>query len=181
MAHRPVTLIPAPRIENRILLIRGHKVILDADLAELYGVLTKALVQAVKRNLERFPDDFMLELSAAEFAALRSQSVTSKPGRGGRRTAPYAFTEQGVAMLSTVLRSPRAIVVNIEIMRAFVRMREMIATNKELAAKLNELERKVDSHDQAIAGIIDAIRQLMAPSEPAKKRRIGFVIDDNDK
>ena len=157
--------------------MRGHRVILDADLAELYGVPTKALVQAVKRNPERFPDDFMLQLSAAEFAALRSQSVTSKPGRGGRRTAPYAFSEQGVAMLSTVLRSPRAIAVNIEIMRAFVRMREMIATNKELAAKLNELERKFATHDQAIAGIIDTIRQLMAPA-PANKRRIGFVIDD---
>jgi hypothetical protein len=178
---------PAPiaRIENRILLIRGHKVLLDADLAELYGVPTKALVQAVKRNLERFPEDFMLQLSDAEFTALRSQSVTSKPGRGGRRYAPYAFTEQGVAMLSSVLSSPQAIAVNIEIMRAFVRIRELMLNHKELAQRLDHLDdrigKKLATHYQAIAGIIDAIRELMAPQEPAKKRRIGFVTDDDKK
>jgi hypothetical protein len=168
-------LVPSERIAHSILLLRGQKVLLDADLAELYGVETKVLVQAVKRNLERFPDDFMFQLDADEFAALRSQSVTSNAGRGGRRYAPYAFTEQGVAMLSSVLSSPQAIAVNIEVMRAFVRLREMLAGNKELAAKLGELERKLKGHDQAIAGILDAIRQLMAPPPAPKKRPIGFV------
>jgi hypothetical protein len=168
-------LVPSERIAHSILLLRSQKVLLDADLAELYGVETKVLVQAVKRNLERFPDDFMFQLDAEEFAALRSQSVTSNTGRGGRRYAPYAFTEQGVAMLSSVLSSPQAIAVNIEVMRAFVRLREMLAGNKELAAKLGELERKLKGHDQAIAGILDAIRQLMAPPPAPKKRPIGFV------
>ena len=170
--------VPSERIAHSILLLRGQKVLLDADLAELYGVPTKVLVQAVKRNLERFPEDFMFQLDADEFAALRSQSVTSNTGRGGRRYAPYAFTEQGVAMLSTVLSSPQAIAVNIEVMRAFVRLREVLAGNKELAAKLGELERKLKGHDQAIAGILDAIRQLMAPPPGPKKRPIGFVTGD---
>ena len=165
------------RIAVRILHIRGHRVMLDADLAGLYAVETKVLLQAVKRNLERFPEDFMFQLTDQEFARLRSQIVTSNSGRGGRRYQPYAFTEQGVAMLSSVLRSPRAIAVNIEIMRAFVRLREMIATNKELAKKFEELERRIDTHDQAIAGILQAIRQLMSPHEP-KKRPIGFVVPE---
>ena len=172
-------IILAARIERAILILRGNKVLLDADLAALYEVPTKVLLQAVKRNLDRFPQDFMFQLSADEFEALRSQSVTSKnPGRGGRRYAPYAFTEQGVAMLSSVLNSPRAIAVNIEIMRAFVRLRELIASNKELAAKLDQLEKKVGSHDRAITEIMLAIRQLMAPPAPTKKRRIGFVQDE---
>lgn len=167
-------LVPSERIAHSILLLRGQKVLLDADLAELYGIQTKVLVQAVKRNLDRFPGDFMFQLTNQEFSVLRSQSVTSSSTHGGRRTAPYAFTEQGVAMLSSVLSSPQAIAVNIEIMRAFVRLREVLAGNKELAAKLGELERKLKGHDQAIAGILDAIRQLMAP--PAtKKRPIGFI------
>jgi len=170
--------LPAEHIAGRILFIRNHKVLLDADLALLYGVQTKVLIQAVKRNLERFPEDFMLQLSDEEFAALRSQSVTSKPGRGGRRYAPYAFTDQGVAMLSSVLSSPQAIAVNIEVMRAFVRLREVLASNTALAAKLNELERKLKGHDQAIAGVLDAIRQLMAPPATPKKRSIGFVINE---
>lgn len=148
--------------------------LLDADLAELYGVETRVLVQAVKRNLERFPEDFMFQLEKQDLAVLRSQSVISSV-HGGRRTVPYAFTEQGVAMLSSVLSSPQAIAVNIEIMRAFVRLREVLAGNKELAAKLVELERKLSTHDQAIAGILDAIRQLMAPPPAPKKRPIGFV------
>ena len=153
--------------------------LLDSDLATIYEVPTKVLVQAVKRNLERFPGDFMFQLTEEEFARLRSQFVTSNGGgRGGRRTAPYAFTEQGVAMLSTVLRSSRAIAVNIEIMRAFVRLRQVLATNKELAKKLDTLEKKLSTHDQAIAGLINAIRQLTAPP-PTKRRRIGFVIDDD--
>ncbi len=178
MSPAPAVLVPSERIAHSILLLRGQKVLLDADLAELYGVETKVLVQAVKRNLDRFPDDFMFRLDAEEFAALRSQSVTSNTGRGGRRYAPYAFTEQGVAMLSSVLSSPQAIAVNIEVMRAFVRLREALAGNKELAAKLGELERKLKGHDQAIAGILDAIRQLMAPPPVPKKRSIGFVIHE---
>jgi hypothetical protein len=172
------SLVSAAHIERAILIVRGHKVLLDADLAALYEVQTRVLVQAVKRNLERFPDDFMFQLDPAEVEALRSQSVTSKnPGRGGRRYAPYAFTEQGVAMLSSVLNSPRAIAVNIEIMRAFVRFRELIASNKELAAKLDQLEKKLGTHDQAITGIMQAIRQLMTPPE-TKKRPIGFVVPE---
>jgi hypothetical protein len=173
--------VVAEAIASRILLLRGHKVLLDAELAELYGVETKVLVQAVKRNLERFPDDFMFQLTNQEFNVLRSQSVTSSSTHGGRRTAPYAFTEQGVAMLSSVLSSPRAIAVNIEVMRAFVRLREVLAGNKELAAKLGELERKLKTHDQAIAGILDAIRQLMAPPPAPRKRPIGFVTGGSKK
>ena len=172
--------IPAERIERSILVLRGHKVLLDADLAKLYGVETKVLLQALKRNPDRFPKDFMFQLTDQEFRDLRSQFVTSS--WGGRRYAPYAFTEQGVAMLSSVLNSPRAIAVNIEIMRAFVRLREMIASNKELSRRLDELEarieRKLRTHDQAIAGILDAIRALMHSPEPTKKRRIGFVQND---
>jgi hypothetical protein len=172
--------IPAERIERSILVLRGHKVLLDADLAKLYGVETKVLLQALKRNPDRFPKDFMFQLTDQEFRDLRSQFVTSS--WGGRRYAPYVFTEQGVAMLSSVLNSPRAIAVNIEIMRAFVRLREMIASNKELARRLDELEAKIErklcAHDQAIAGILDAIRALMHSPEPTKKRQIGFVQSD---
>lgn len=168
-------LVPVESIAQSILLLRGQKVLLDADLAELYGVETKVLLQAVKRNRERFPEDFMFQLTADEFGNLRSQFVTSS--WGGRRYAPYVFTEQGVAMLSSVLKSPRAIAVNIEVMRAFVRLREMLSSNKELAAKLGELEHKLESHDQAIAGILNAIRELMKPPQPAKKQPIGFVTD----
>ena len=163
------SLIPVDRIEKAILLIRGQKVMLDADLAELYGVETKVLVQAVKRNLERFPEDFMFQLSQEEFAILRSQIVTSSDW-GGRRYRPYAFTEQGVAMLSSVLRSRRAIRVNIEIMRAFIRLRQMLAGHVELARKLDALEKKYDAQFKQV---FEAIRQLMAPPEP-KRRPIGF-------
>jgi len=163
------SLIPVDRIEKAILLIRGQKIMLDADLAELYGVETKVLVQAVKRNLERFPEDFMFQLSQEEFTILRSQIVTSS-GRGGRRYRPYAFTEQGVAMLSSVLRSRRAIQVNIEIMRAFIRLRQMLASHVELARKLDALEKKYDAQFKQV---FEAIRQLMAPPEP-KRRPIGF-------
>jgi hypothetical protein len=140
--------VPARAIEQAIRLIRGQKVLLDADLATLYGVETRTLVQAVGRNRDRFPDDFMFRLSAEEFAALRSQSVISK-GRGGRQYAPYAFTEQGVAMLSSVLRSDRAVQVNIEIMRAFVRLRSMLAQHAELARRLDDLERRYDGRFRA--------------------------------
>jgi len=163
------SLIPVERIERAILLVRKQKVMLDADLAALYGVETRVLVQAVKRNLERFPGDFMFQLSQEEFAHLRSQSVTSSDW-GGRRYPPYAFTEQGVAMLSSVLRSPSAIKVNIEIMRAFIRLRRILSSHAELAQKLNALEKKYDAQFKEV---FEAIRQLMAPPEP-KRRAIGF-------
>ena len=166
------SIIPAERIERAILLVRGQKVLLDKDLAELYGVATKVLNQAVKRNLARFPDDFMIQLTAEEAEALRSQIVTLKTGRGEhRKFLPYAFTEQGVAMLSSVLNSERAIEVNIAIMRAFVRLREMIASHKDLARKLDDLERKYDSQFKMV---FEAIRQLMLPPAITKKPRIGF-------
>ena len=163
------SLVPAERIESRILLLRGHKVMLSTDLAELYGVEPRALVQAVKRNIERFPEDFMFQLNDEEFSDLKSQFVTSSWG-GIRRAAPYAFTEQGVAMLSSVLRSKRAVQVNVEIMRAFVRLRRMLATHDDLARKLDALDKKYDAQFKAV---FDAIRQLMAPPEP-KRRQIGF-------
>jgi len=164
---------PAERIESRILLIRGQKVMLDSDLAALYGVETKALVRAVRRNAERFPPDFMFQLSGEEFAILRRQSGTSSSGRGwgGRRYRPYTFTEQGVAMLSSVLRSKRAILVNVEIMRAFIRLRGMLAAHKDLARRLDELERK---YDRQFAVVFDAIRELMEPPKEPPKGRMGF-------
>jgi len=163
------SVIPVERIEKAILLIRNQKVMLDTDLATLYGVDTKVLVQAVKRNIDRFPQDFMFQLSQEEFAILRSQSVTSSDW-GGRRYPPYAFTEQGVAMLSSVLRSPCAIRVNIEIMRAFIRLRQMLASHVELARKLDALEKKYDAQFKVV---FEAIRKLMVPPEP-KQRAIGF-------
>jgi hypothetical protein len=171
------SLISVERIEQAILLVRGHKVMLDSDLAHLYGVGTKVFNQAVRRNNKRFPQDFMFQLTAEEAEALRFQSGMSKPaGRGGRRYLPYAFTEQGVAMLSSVLNSDRAIEVNIAIMRAFVRLREILATHKDLARKLEELERKLGEHDEKFHLVFEAIRQLMAPPPPAEKKgRIGFA------
>lgn len=163
------SLIPVEKIEKAILLVRKQKVMLDADLAALYGVETRVLIQAVKRNLERFPKDFMFQLSREEFTFLRSQSVTSSDW-GGRRYPPYVFTEQGVAMLSSVLRSPRAIQVNIEIMRAFIRLRRMLASHADLARKLDALEKKYDAQ---FKDVFEAIRQLMAPPEP-ERRAIGF-------
>jgi hypothetical protein len=162
-------LVPAERIERAILLIRGQKVMLSTDLAELYSVEPRVLVQALKRNIERFPEDFMFQLSQSEFSNLKSQIVMSR--WGGQRHPPYAFTEQGVAMLSSVLRSKRAVRVNIEIMRAFVRLRRILASHKELARKLDELEKKYDAHFKVV---FDAIRELMAPAEPPPRRRIGF-------
>jgi hypothetical protein len=168
------SLIPAERIENSILLIRKEKVILDEDLAFLYGVSTKVLIQAVKRNIDRFPSDFMFQLGKEEFASLRSQIVTSKRKntRGGRRYPPYAFTEEGVAMLSSVLNSPRAVKVNIEIMRAFVRLRKILTSHVELARKLEALEKKYDSQFKVV---FEAIRQLMASPEKQRKK-IGFQL-----
>ena len=162
---------PSERIEKTILLLRGHKIILDRDLAAMYGVSTRDLNKAVSRNLDRFPDDFMLQLTRSEFNDLKFQFGTSS--WGGTRKLPRAFTEQGIAMLSSVLRSKRAIHVNIAIMRAFVKLREFAATHKALATKLEQLERNVGGHDGQIRSLFDAIRQLMEPPTP-KSRRIGF-------
>ena len=165
-------IVLAERIESRILLIRGHKVMLDRDLAALYGVKPIALRQQVKRNKDRFPEDFMFQLTAAEAESLLSQFVIpSRRSLGG--FTPYAFTEQGVAMLSSVLRSKRAVLVNIQIMRAFVKLREMLATHRELARKLAQLEKRIEGHDEEITAIFEAIRQLMEPTEKSTKP-IGF-------
>lgn len=187
--------VPTARLKKRILVLRDQNVMLSSDLAELYGVEPRALVQAVKRNIERFPEDFMFQLTWEEIASLRSQSVILKPSSPGPsrsrvvtlkrgqnvKYAPYAFTEQGVAMLSSVLRSQRAIQVNIEIMRAFVRLRAMAFTSKNLERKINALERKYDAHDAQIKDIFDAIRALMQPTAPLPqppKPRIGFRGED---
>jgi len=175
--------LPAEGIEPCIVSVRGQKVILDSDIAGLYGVPVKALNQAVHRNVARFPSDFMFQLTSEDLSnlksqfvisktapGLRSQFVTSKSGRGGRRSLPYAFTEHGVAMLSSVLRSPRAIQVNIEIVRAFVKLRRMMASHADLTRKLGALERKYDAQ---FKGVFEAIRRLMAPEAP-RPRPIGF-------
>jgi hypothetical protein len=171
------SLVPVTEIEGMILIVRGQKVMIDSDLARLYGVETKVLLQNVKRNLGRFPADFMFQLTQIEFSNLKSQFVTSRSDWGGRRYLPYVFTEQGVAMLSSVLNSERAISVNIEIMRAFVKLRQLLAAHVGLARKLDLLEKKYDSQFRAV---FDAIRQLMAPPQP-KKRRIGFHSGENEK
>lgn len=164
--------IPIERVARNIISLRGERVLLSQHLAELYDVPVKVLNQAVKRHANRFPPDFMLQLTLDEFANLKSQIVTSSWG-GARRALPYAFTEQGVAMLSSVLGSERAVKVNIAIMRAFVRLRQVLETNRDLARKFAELEKRVGKHDAEIGAIIEAIRQLMAPPEKAK-REIGF-------
>lgn len=167
----PVSAVAVEHVERRILQMRGHKVMLDSDLAELYGVETKALNRAVRRNRDRFPADFMFQLTGEEHNALRFQFGTSKPGRGGRRYLPLAFTEQGVAMLSSVLRSRRAVRVNVEIMRAFIRLRGILAEHKELARRLADVEVKVQN-------VFDVLRKLQEPPPPPApeppKPRIGF-------
>lgn len=176
----------ATNVASHIRVIREQKILLDTDLANMYGVTTGGLVQAVKRNLDRFPCDFMFQLDASEWESLRSQIVISNSTRGGRRYAPYAFTEQGVAMLSSVLNSPQAIAVNIEIMRTFVRLRETATSNKEVLMRMNELESKTTllsaKHDQLandtyhhIKQIFEAIRDLKAPPPQKAKRPIGFI------
>ncbi len=167
---------------ERILIVRGQRVMLDADLAELYGVPTRRFNEQVKRNIARFPVEFMFQLTADEFRSLRSQIATSNtetPGRGGRRHLPYAFTEHGAIMAATLLNSPNAVEMSVFVVRAFVELRDWLSTHRELADKLEHLERKVSSHDQALAGVIDAIRQLTAPPNP-KKRPIGFITDPED-
>lgn len=176
MPRVPARLLRIDSIARDILTLRGQRVLLDATLATLYGVETKALKQAVRRNAARFPADFMFQLTAAEDAHLRSQSVTSSSrGHGGRRHRPYVFTEQGVAMLSSVLRSPRAIAVNIQIMRTFVRLRAMLATHAELSERIDALERHYDGQ---FTVVFRAIRQLMEPAR-RPRRRIGFHHSSN--
>jgi hypothetical protein len=167
--------LPLEAIERRIYLIRDQKVMLDQDLAELYGVPTKVLNQAVSRNRDRFPADFMFRLTTQEFSNLKSQIVTAS--WGGRRSPPSAFTEQGVAMLSGVLRSKRAVRANVAIMRAFVRMREAMISHREMARKLNEMERKYDAQFRAV---FDALRELMLPPKTPKRRPIGFIHPKDD-
>ena len=181
-------LIPIERIENRIYLIRGQKVIIDCDLAELYKVTTKRLNEQVKRNMSRFPADFMFQLTAEEFinlrgqlysANLRSQFATSK--HGGRRYFPFVFTEQGIAMLSSVLNSERAIQVNILIMRAFVKLRQLLSTHKDLARKVEELEKKYSKHEIEISAVFKLLKKLMEPKPEAPRKRIGFIVRTKDK
>jgi hypothetical protein len=170
------SIVPVERIEKRIYFLRGQKVMLDTELAELYGVTTGALNQAVKRNKDRFPSDFLFALTADEADDLKSQIVISSSWGGRRRSRPYAFTEQGVAMLSSVLKSRRAVQVNVEIMRTFVRLREMLASNAGLSRKLDDLEKKYDSQFKMV---FDAIRQLMIPPEPKRKKPIGYHTEKN--
>lgn len=165
--------VPIERIERAIHLIRGHKVILAAELAALYGVVTWRLNEQVKRNRDRFPDDFVFQLTPAEDHALTSQIARSNKGRGGRRTLPFAFTEHGVIMAAMVLNSPRAVAMSTHVVRAFVRLREMLASNVALAQKLTELERRLEGHDHAIHNLFETVRQLLSlPSPP--RRQIGF-------
>lgn len=185
--------IPTERIADAIRVVRGHKVIVDADLAALYGVETRRLNEQVRRNIDRFPDDFMFQLSAEETAALMSQFAISKPrGRGGRRKPALVFTEHGALMAATILNSPRAVEVSLYVVRAFVRLRETLAQHKDLAAKLDDLERKLQGlavrHDTLAANtrmqlkqVFEAIRELMSPPEPPSKRPIGFVTDEAKK
>jgi hypothetical protein len=168
---KSLELIALPAIEKKILVVRGRQVMLDEDLADLYAVETKRLIQQVKRNLKRFPEDFMFQLNKTEAEALRSQIVTSNEGRGGRRYAPYVFTEQGVAMLSGVLRSDRAIAVNVEIMRTFVRLRRHAISHQDLARKIEALERKYDGQ---FSVVFAALRELTGPAV-RPRRAIGFL------
>ncbi len=178
MKNKKDPMVPLERVVSRIYLVRGQKAMLDADLAELYGVPTKRLNEQVRRNANRFPTDFAFQLTNQEVAILRSQIATSSwaaRGHGGRRKRPLVFTEHGVIMAASVLNSPRAVEVSIYVVRAFVQLREMLASNKQLAQRLNDLERKLTTHDRAITDLIEAIRQLMTPPAPKKKRPIGFA------
>src|SRR5579859_1219032 len=168
-------IILAKRVSSRILVFRNQKVILDTDLAELYGVPVKHLNQQVKRNGHRFPSDFLFTLTKVESESLRSQIVTSNVGRGGRRYLPYAFTEHGAIMAATVLNSKRAIEMSIFVVRAFVGMRQALVVNQHVVSKLSELEARIESHDAEIGEVIEAIRELMEPL-PANHRRIGFEL-----
>lgn len=173
MSKNIVSVIQGTTVSSRIYLIRGKRVLIDSDLAELYGVATKSLNLAVRRNLDRFPSDFMFQLSETEARSLRFQFETSNKGRGGRRYLPYAFTQEGVSMLSGILNSPRAVQANILIMRAFIKLRELAAANELIRQKIDELERKYDMHDKQLKDIFEALRGLLAPPI-REKRPIGF-------
>jgi ORF6N domain len=166
---------PVPAVESRILFLRHQRVILDADIAELYGVPVRVLNQQIKRNQERFPGDFVFQLTPKEHHFLRSQFVISKKGRGGRRYTPYAFTEHGAIMAATVLNSERAVQMSVFVVRAFVRLREMLATNRRLAVKIFELENRLDTHDSVIVKLLQTIKELMTPRAP-RRVRIGFQL-----
>jgi len=174
-----IAIILAKKVGSKILVLRNQKVILDADLAELYGVAVKQLNQQIKRNAQRFPPDFQFTLTKAEYESLRSQIVTSNNGRGGRRYLPNAFTEHGAIMAATVLNSKRAIEMSIFVVRAFVRMRESLLINQRVVSKLSELEARLDSHDAELQELVETIRELMEPL-PANNRRIGFEIPAAD-
>lgn len=161
-------------LASKIHIFRGKRIMIDSDLALLYGVLTKNLNKAVKRNIKRFPSDFMFQLTLEEAESLRFQFGTSKIGRGGTRYLPYAFSEQGIAMLSGVLNSPRAIQANIQIMRTFTKLRELLATNELIRQKIEELERKYEKHDKQFKIVFDAIRELLETPKPSPKKPIGF-------
>lgn len=167
--------IPSEQIATRILLIRGQKVMLDSDLAALYGVTTARLNEQVRRNRVRFPEDFAFRLTRDEYANLMSQVATSRSSWGGRRKLPWAFTEHGALMAASVLNSQRAVKVSVYVVRAFVKLRELLGTHKQLAAKLDELERKLQKHDRQIIALVKAIRELMAPPEPPRRKPIGFA------
>ena len=168
-------LTPTLAVESRVLILRHQRVILDVDLAQLYAVPVKRLNEQVRRNQERFPADFMFQLNSKAHEALRSQIATSKKGRGGRRYTPFAFTEHGAIMAATVLNSERAVAMSVFVVRAFVRLREMLATNRRLAGKIDELENRLDTHDSTIQDLIEAIKELMTPEDPPRKR-IGFQL-----
>jgi ORF6N domain len=170
--HRSASIVS---VASRILFLRHHKVILDDDLAELYGVSVKRLNQQVTRNEERFPSDFMFQLTIKEYEALRLQIATSKKGRGGRRYLPHAFTEHGAIMAATVLNSARAVEMSLFVVRAFVRLREMLATNRQLAAKIDELDRRLGTHDAAIVKLIETVKKMMTPRR-IRRRNIGFQL-----
>jgi hypothetical protein len=175
MARTPTIVIEPRELERQIHVVRGQRVMLDSDLAKLYGVPTRRLNEQVQRNIDRFPQDFAYQLTAQEFTDLKSQIATSSLAHGGKRKLPWVFTEHGVAMLSSVLRSPQAVQVNIAIMRAFVRMRRLIGTPGELVTQLNELAKTVQLHDDQISAIADVLRRLMEPPPSPPKRKIGFL------
>lgn len=167
-------MIPLELVQSRIVVVRGVRVLLDVDIAMLYGVTTKRLNEQVKRNAVKFPEDFCIQLTSEEFAALRSHFATSKPGRGGRRYLPFAFTEHGAIQAANVLNSESATQMSVEVVRAFVRLRNMIVNHKALSAKLAELDRRVGAHDDHLAAIIEAIRRLTATDGSKHRRKIGF-------
>ncbi len=174
MAKIGTSIIPAERVENLIVLLRGQKVIIDSDLAELYGVTTKRLNEQVKRNIQRFPDDFMFLLTKDEFANLKSQFATSSSSWGGKRKLPNAFTEHGAVMAASVLNSERAVAVSIYVVRAFIKLREMMAPYKEFAKKLKQFEKKLQTHDKHIVGLAEIIQTLMPPHDTKPKEPFGF-------